>query len=157
MSWDCRWGLQPGSYNNLMLKYYSTYCDPISLCIGRLKVNRMRKRTKISLVLKHMFSRKALLYRAFTVTWTMCAVLFWNYVYFKKLIFFESLEVTMTIVFGKFLFYGIWEYFHLREVDMDAVYDEEGHERVSEILAIRGEDGRYHDPDVEDDFPPGTV
>lgn len=108
----------------------------------------IRKRTKLAIVLRHMFSRKALGYRAFTVTWTMCAVMFWNYVYFHELVFFESLEVTLTIVTGKFIFYGVWEFFHLKVVDISAVYDVEGLERVDAVLAIPTDDGGYSDPDV---------
>jgi hypothetical protein len=98
-----------------------------------------------------MFTRKALGYRAFTVTWTMAAVMFWNYLYFHEIVFFESLEVTLTIVIGKFIFYGIWEFFHLKEVDTEAVYDVEGHERVDAVVAIPRGDGGYTDPDVDDD------
>lgn len=113
----------------------------------------MRKRTKAQMVINHMFSRKALGYRAFTVTWTMIAVMFWNWIYWHKLVFFESLEVTMTIVTGKFLFYGIWEYFHLKEVDLEAVYDDEGHERVDAVIAVKDKAGHYHDPELEDILP----
>lgn len=113
----------------------------------------MRKRTKLAVVLKHMFSKKALGYRAFTITWTMAAVMFWNYLYLHKIVFFESLEVTLTIVIGKFIFYGFWEFFHLKEVDMEAVYDAESHERVDAVVAVRSDAG-YIDPDA-DDLPPG--
>jgi len=58
-------------------------------------------------VLTHMFSRKSLKYRAYTITWTMLACYFWT----NKLI--ESLELTATIVIGKFLFYGIWDFWHI--------------------------------------------
>lgn len=87
----------------------------------------MTNAQKLKYVISHMVSRKALGYRAFTVTWTMLAVMFWNYLYFGKIVFFESLEVTLTIVVGKFLFYGIWEYLHLKEVDLQATYDDEAH------------------------------
>ena len=85
---------------------------------------------KFAYVLHHMFSKKALGYRAFTITWTMAAVMFWNYLYFHRIIFFESLEVTLTIVVGKFLFYGIWEYLHLKEIDLEVAYDDEGHDEL---------------------------
>ena len=110
----------------------------------------MKKRTKLGIVIRHMFSKKALGYRAFTVTWTMCAVMFWNYIYFQEIVFFESLEVTLTIVIGKFLFYGIWEFFHLKEIDLEAVYDIEDHQRIDQIIAIKDLDGRYIDPDIDD-------
>jgi len=90
----------------------------------------MTRLEKFKYVLSHMFSKKALGYRAFTVSWTMCAVMFWNYLYFQEIIFFESLEVTLTIVIGKFLFYGVWEYLHLKDVDIDVVYDDEGHDEL---------------------------
>lgn len=90
----------------------------------------MTRWQKLQTVLRHMFSRKALGYRAFTISWTMAAVMFWNYLYFGKIIFFESLEVTLTIVIGKFLFYGIWEYLHLPDVDIEAIYDDEAHEQL---------------------------
>jgi len=116
----------------------------------------MRKRTKIAVVLRHMFSKKALGYRAFTVTWTMIAVAFWTWKLEGEMVLSESLEITMTIVIGKFLFYGIWEFFHLKEVDLEAVYDVESHERVDEVIAARDSEGKYHDPDVNNDLPPGT-
>ena len=90
----------------------------------------MTRREKFKYVLSHMFSRKALGYRAFTITWTMAAVMFWNYIYSHEWVFFESLEVTLTIVIGKFIFYGIWEYLHLKEVDPEMVYDEEAHDEL---------------------------
>ena len=95
--------------------------------------------SRLRRVVTHMFSRKALGYRAFTISWTMAAVMFWNYIYFQRLVFFESLEVTLTIVLGKFIFYGIWEYFHLKDVNLDFVYDIEGHEHV-DMVADKLED-----------------
>ena len=81
---------------------------------------------KLRIVLSHMFSKKALGYRAFTISWTFIAVTSWNYIYFREFAFSESLEVTATIVIGKFLFYGFWEYRHLDEINLNAVYDDEG-------------------------------
>jgi hypothetical protein len=81
---------------------------------------------KLKIVLGHMFSKKALGYRAFTISWTFFAVTGWNYIYFREFAFSESLEVTATIVLGKFLFYGFWEFQHLDEINLDAVYDDEG-------------------------------
>jgi len=52
-----------------------------------------------------MFSWKALKYRIFTITWTMLACLYWT----GNLI--ESTEVTATIVTGKFIYYGIHEWY----------------------------------------------
>jgi len=71
-------------------------------------------------------------------------------------VFFESLEITLTIVIGKFFFYGIWEYFHLKEVDMSAVYDTEGHERVD--MVVVAVDDAFRALVVEpDDLPPGIA
>ncbi|GEM_PF-2496195 len=114
----------------------------------------MRRRTKLAVVISHMFSRKALGYRAFTVTWTYFAVVLWNWIYFRELAFTESLEVTATIVIGKFVFYGIWEYFHLKEVDLAAVYDLEDHERVDMLVVAVDEEGHTHIESLED-HPPG--
>ena len=83
-------------------------------------------RQKMKVVIAHMFSKKALGYRAFTISWTFFAVALWNYVYFQELAFSESVEITATIVIGKFLFYGFWEYQHLGEINLNAVYDDEG-------------------------------
>jgi hypothetical protein len=88
--------------------------------------NRVGFQQKLRIVIAHMFSKKALGYRAFTITWTYFAVILWNYIYFRELAFSESLEVTATIVIGKFLFYGFWEYRHLGEINLKAVYDDEG-------------------------------
>ena len=104
-----------------------------------------------------MFSKKALGYRAFTVTWTMLAVLFWNWKLHGEVVFFESLEITATIVIGKFLFYGFWEFFHLREIDLQAVYDKESHARVDRLYARRDSQGKYHGSEIDDDMPPGNA
>ena len=56
----------------------------------------------------HMFSLKALLYRLFAVIWTMFACYIWT----RNLI--ESVEVALTVVCGKFVFYGIYEWLHER-------------------------------------------
>ncbi|MBN2081669.1 hypothetical protein JW859_05605 [bacterium] len=90
------------------------------------RLRQMTFKQKLVIVLKHMFSKKALGYRAFTISWTFFAVALWNFIYFHKLAFSESLEVTATIVIGKFLFYGFWEYRHLDEINLKAVYDDEG-------------------------------
>lgn len=69
----------------------------------------MKNKTKV--VLSHMFGKKALGYRAFTITWTLlcCKVIIGEWI--------ETLELTIAIVTGKFIFYGIYEYFHLGKVE----------------------------------------
>ena len=62
-------------------------------------------------VLKHMFSSKSMKYRVYTISWTILACYFWTNKWF------ETLELTTTIVIGKFLYYGIWEFWHI-EIDI---------------------------------------
>ena len=113
----------------------------------------MRKRQKLQVVLAHMFSRKALGYRAFTISWTYFAVVLWNWIYFREFAFTESLEVTLTIVIGKFVFYGVWEYFHLKEVDIEAVYDLEDHERIDMLMVAVDEEGHTHVESLDHHHP----
>jgi len=56
-------------------------------------------RSKVKTILKHMFSKKALKYRAFIAAWTGQWI--------------ESIEVMLSVVLGKFIFYGIHEYLHM--------------------------------------------
>jgi hypothetical protein len=106
------------------------------------------------IVVAHMFSKKALGYRAFTISWTFFAVALWNYIYFREFAFSESLEITATIVIGKFIFYGLWEYHHLKEVNLAAVYDVENHKPLEVLLVAVDESGQTHVESLED-HPPG--
>jgi len=72
--------------------------------MGNIKLAEIMRH--ISLIIGHMFTWKALKYRLFTVSWTMAACLYWTGSWF------ESVEVTATIVVGKFLYYGINEWYH---------------------------------------------
>lgn len=110
-------------------------------------------RQKLRVVIAHMFSKKALGYRAFTVSWTFFAVVLWNYIYFREFAFSESLEITATIVVGKFVFYGIWEYFHLKEVSLEGVYDLEDYERLDVLVVAVDEEGKTHVESLEDHHP----
>ncbi len=58
-------------------------------------------------VLSHMFSKKALVYRFFTATWTFLMCFLWTGEWL------ESVGVMVTVVLGKFIFFGINEYLHV--------------------------------------------
>ena len=64
-------------------------------------------RSKVKTILKHMFSKKALKYRAFTAAWTLAMCYAWTGQWI------ESIEVMLSVVLGKFIFYGIHEYLHM--------------------------------------------
>jgi hypothetical protein len=89
-------------------------------------------RKKLKIVLSHIFSRKTISYIFLTLVWTMAAVMFWGWVNKGELVLFESLEITLTIMAGKMVLYGIWDYLHLPPDDDDdspeviAQYDENG-------------------------------
>jgi len=67
---------------------------------------------KFKIILKHMFSKKALKYRAFTAAWTLAMCYLWT----GELV--ESIEVMLSVVLGKFIFYGIHEYLHMDTKDL---------------------------------------
>lgn len=75
----------------------------------------MKKRHKLKTVLKHMFSRKTFGYILLSFMWTMIAVVFWNWINTRELVFFESMEITLTIMGGKLVLYGVWDWLHLKE------------------------------------------
>lgn len=62
----------------------------------------------LKVVLSHMFCSKSLKYLLYTTLWTITVCYFWT----NKLS--ESLEVSATIVIGKFLFYGFWDFWHIK-------------------------------------------
>ncbi|MBN2081301.1 hypothetical protein JW859_03740 [bacterium] len=68
---------------------------------------------KLKTVLRHVFSKKTIGYILLSLLWTMIAVMFWNYTATGKLVLFESLEITLTIMGGKLILYGIWDWVHL--------------------------------------------
>lgn len=70
---------------------------------------------KLVRVLRHMFSRKTIGYILLSFLWTMIAVVFWNWMYTRELVFFESMEITLTIMGGKLVLYGLWDWLHLKE------------------------------------------
>lgn len=88
----------------------------------------MKKRHKLITVLKHMFSRKTVGYITLSFIWTMIAVVFWSWVNTRELVFFESIEITLTIMGGKLVLYGVWDWLHLKGPDTD------GRERVVKIV-----------------------
>lgn len=55
-------------------------------------------------MIKHIFSKKALKYRAVAFCYVLAASWFWTGDVFK------SIELTLTIVLGKMLIYGIVEW-----------------------------------------------
>ena len=67
---------------------------------------------KFRIILSHMFSKKALKYRAFTAAWTLAMCYVWTHKWV------ESIEVMLSVVLGKFIFYGIHEYLHMDMEDM---------------------------------------
>jgi len=69
-------------------------------------------RNKFKIILGHMFSKKALKYRAFTAAWTLLMCYVWTGKWM------ESIEVMVSVVLGKFIFYGIHEYLHMDMEDM---------------------------------------
>jgi len=69
-------------------------------------------KSKFKVILEHMFSKKALKYRVFTAAWTLAMCYVWT----GRLV--ESIEVMISVVLGKFIFYGIHEYLHM---DMEDV------------------------------------
>jgi len=68
---------------------------------------------KFTTVLKHVFSKKTIGYIFLSLVWTMIAVMFWSYMSTGELVLFESLEITLTIMGGKLILYGIWDWVHL--------------------------------------------
>jgi len=69
-------------------------------------------KNKVKPVLKYMFSKKALEYRAFTAAWTLAMCYVWT----SELV--ESIEVMLSVVLGKFIFYGVHEYLHMGGEDL---------------------------------------
>jgi len=69
-------------------------------------------KSKLKIILKHMFSKKALGYRAFTAAWTLAMCYVWT----GELV--ESIEVMVSVVLGKFIFYGIYEYLYTNIKDV---------------------------------------
>jgi len=67
---------------------------------------------QLKIILKHMFSKKALKYRAFTATWTLLMCYVWTGEWI------ESIEVMICVVLGKFIYYGIHEYRHMDSEDL---------------------------------------
>jgi len=55
-------------------------------------------------IIRIMFSKKALQYRTFTALWTLLMCYVWTGIWL------ESIEVMLSVVLGKFIFYGIHEY-----------------------------------------------
>jgi hypothetical protein len=75
----------------------------------------MKKRQKLLTVLRHMFSRKTIGYITLSFLWTMVSVVFWSWINTRELVFFESIEITLTIMGGKLILYGVWDWLHLKE------------------------------------------
>lgn len=77
----------------------------------RIDIKPKKTKNILRTVLQHMFSGKSLKYRLYTISWTAMACRFWTGNWF------ETFELTATIVIGKFLYYGLWEFWHLEVLD----------------------------------------
>lgn len=63
----------------------------------------------LKIIIKHIFSKKALTYRAYGLLWIFGIT--WAGLKLKS----SAISVTLLIVLGKTILYGIIEYFHHRK------------------------------------------
>jgi len=96
----------------------------------------MTLKDKLGLVFKHIFSRKTIVYIILSFAWTMASVFFWNWYHTGEIVLFESMEITLTIMGGKLVLYGIWDYLHLGEA-VKPQY------RVVQIVTQQDRDDRF--------------
>jgi len=92
---------------------------------------------KLVTVLKHMFSRKTVGYILLSLAWTMIAVMFWSWINTGELVLFESIEITITIMTGKLILYGFWDWLHLKEPEVG------GNQRVIQIVTPEDPESRF--------------
>ena len=97
----------------------------------------MTAKEKLLSVISHVFSRKTVGYIALSFLWTMVAVVFWSWVHTGRLVLFESMEITLTVMGGKLLLYGIWDWLHLKEPQAPA------DARVVRIVSCEDPDDRF--------------
>jgi len=92
---------------------------------------------KLITVLKHMFSRKTIGYIMLSLAWTVIAVMFWSWINTGELVLFESMEITITIMTGKLILYGFWDWLHLKDIEI------ESGQRVVQIVTPEDPDSRF--------------
>jgi hypothetical protein len=92
---------------------------------------------KLATVLKHVFSRKTIGYILLSLAWTMIAVMFWTWLNTGEFVLFESLEITITIMTGKLILYGFWDWLHLKEPATRST------ERLIQIVTPEDPDSRF--------------
>ena len=95
----------------------------------------MTMKEKLGLVFRHIFSRKTIVYILLSFVWTMAAVFFWNWYNTGEYVLFESMEITLTIMGGKLVLYGVWDYLHLKPAQDD--------QRVVRIITSPEEDDPF--------------